>query len=694
MNAASRSGVPNQSPAFGRFPFLDFSPTAPAPFLPKAYAGEVIPFAVTTFREGHDLIGVELVLTSPSGASSVRRMRLWPDADDRYTANAAMRETGIWTWRIVAWADEWRTWQRVAAIKLPAGQDVPVTLAIGAAIVRRASNETERTAEARDLLATAARRGGDRRVSPAKRLAALQDPAVRAELAEHPLRSLTTPSAEQRLRVERERAGVGAWYEFFPRSEGAVRRKDGSWKSGTFKTAQQRLPAIAAMGFDVVYVPPVHPIGERFRKGRNNALEAAPGDPGSPWAIGGPAGGHDAIHPDLGTEKDFAAFVKAVEKAGLELAIDLALQASPDHPWLTEHPEWFTTLPDGTIAYAENPPKKYQDIYPLNFDNDPEGLREEILRIVELWIDRGVRIFRVDNPHTKPVGFWAWLLSTVNAEHPDVVFLAEAFTRPAPMEALALAGFQQSYTYFPWKNTRPELVEFLESVTRGSEAPRWEPHGTADILRPSLWVNTPDILSEYLQFGGRGAFKIRAAVAAFAAPLWGVYSGYELIEQVARPGADEAIDNEKYEYKPRDWAAAEASGQSIAGYLTLLNRIRHERPALRQLRNLRFHWSDDERVLVFSKHLDAEFTGTSLPDRLVIVANLDPYSVVETRVHVDPRMFGMASDAVMTAQDLITGEVRPWFTADNAVRLDPWNDPVQVWAITETPGDSGDGGGA
>ena len=337
------------------------------------------------------------------------------------------------------------------------------------------------------------------------------------------------------------------------------------------------------MGFDVIYLPPIHPIGEVNRKGPNNTLTAGPADPGSPWAIGSKDGGHDAIHPDLGGFEQFDAFVAAAEALGLEVALDLALQAAPDHPWVTEHPEWFTTRVDGTIAYAENPPKKYQDIYPLNFDNDPRGLSEEVLRIVRLWISHGVKIFRVDNPHTKPVWFWEWLIGTVNREHPDVVFLAEAFTRPAMMHALGRAGFQQSYSYFTWRNTKEEIEEYFTEVS----------HETAAFFRPNFFVNTPDILTEYLQYGGPAAFKIRAVLAATASPLWGVYAGYELYEHVARPGAEEYIDNEKYEYKARDFAAAEAEGRSLAPYLTRLNPIRRAHPALGDLGNLTVHRSTD-----------------------------------------------------------------------------------------------------
>jgi starch synthase (maltosyl-transferring) len=463
---------------------------------------------------------------------------------------------------------------------------------------------------------------------------------------------------------------VASWYEYFPRSVGAVRHEDGSWSSGTFRTAESRLRDIAAMGFDVVYLPPIHPIGRAYRKGPNNSLEAGENDPGSPWAIGSAEGGHDAIHPELGTEADFRHFVAAARKEGLEVALDLALQASPDHPWVREHPEWFTRLPDGSIAYAENPPKKYQDIYPINFDNDPKGIRAEVLRIVRLWMRRGIRIFRVDNPHTKPVAFWEWLIHTVNAQEPDAVFLAEAFTRPAVMRTLAKAGFQQSYSYFTWRNTKEELEEFLDSIS----------HETDAFMRPNLFVNTPDILTEYLQFGGRGAFKVRAAIAATAAPLWGVYSGYELFESVARAGAEEYVDNEKFEYRPRDFAAAEARGDSLAPYLTMLNAVRRAHPALRQLRNLRLQASDDEAVLVYSKLLPAEFTGTGAADAVIVVANVDPHAVRETLVRLDLPSIGLEPGSRYDVTDAVTGQTWSWGEV-NYVRLDPFNEPVHILSV-------------
>ena len=634
---------------------------------PTAFCGEILPFGVTAFREGHDLIGVQLRLFTPSGQESVHRLAPLDDGFDRWSCELAVLAQGDWTFRFEAFADDYATWQHAAALKIAAGVDVAVMAMLGEQLCTRAAAETDRPATQRTALrrwAKALRAAID---DPAAALEIVRDENLAAVFRDRPLVSLATAGETLPLRVERERAGVGAWYEFFPRSEGAVRESDGTVRSGTFATAAGRLPEVARMGFQVVYLPPIHPIGVTNRKGPNNTLTAGPGDPGSPWAIGAATGGHDAVHPDLGTLADFRGFVADARSEGLEIALDLALQASPDHPWVTAHPEWFTTLPDGSIAFAENPPKKYQDIYPINFDNDPEGLSAEVLRIVLHWIAQGVRIFRVDNPHTKPLWFWEWLIREVTARHPDVVFLAEAFTRPNPMQALARVGFQQSYSYFTWRNTKAELEEFLTGVS----------HHTADVFRPNLFVNTPDILTEYLQFGGRPAYRIRAAIAATAAPLYGVYAGYELYENVARPGSEENIDNEKYEYKFRDWAAAEASGDSLAPYLRRLNEIRAAHPALRQLRNLTVQYSDDDAVLVFVKRADGALTGTGEDDTIIVVANLDPHSVRQTMIHLDTRLFGIEPGEQYAVQDLVTGAAWTW-TDHNFVRLDAFAEPVHI----------------
>ncbi len=626
----------------------------------------MVPFRATIFKESHETLRAEVVLTDPSGITVRHQMAPGAPGTDLWESKARLTSLGEWSFTFRAWTDDWASWREMALVKIPAGIDIDLTLDTGAVLLHRAVVEQPGNATITAAFSTLS----DTTADATTRFAAAMAEELAGELEKNPLRSTMTTTESFPLQVERARAGVGSWYEFFPRSEGAKQHKNGTWTSGTFATAARRLPAIAAMGFDVVYLPPIHPIGTSFRKGPNNSLDAGPNDPGSPWAIGSADGGHDAIHPDLGTAKDFTAFLSAAKKNGIEVAIDLALQCSPDHPWVTEHPEWFHHRVDGSIAYAENPPKKYQDIYPINFDNDEKGLRKEVLRIVKHWIKLGVKIFRVDNPHTKPLQFWEWLLHEVATKHPDVVFLAEAFTRPAPMRALAQVGFQQSYTYFTWRNTKEELESYLTELS----------HESSDYLRPNLFVNTPDILTEYLQFGGVPAYKIRAAVAATGSPTWGVYSGFELFENVARPGSEENIDNEKYEYRPRDWAKAEKHGLSLAPYITKLNRIRAEHPALQQLRNLAVHWSDDEAILVFSKFLAGEYTTTGADDAIIVVANVDPHTVRETTVHLDLTLLGLDADAEFAVTDLLTGQRFEW-GRDNYVRLDAFTEPVHILAV-------------
>jgi starch synthase (maltosyl-transferring) len=483
-------------------------------------------------------------------------------------------------------------------------------------------------------------------------------PEVEAVLARHPLRELVTASAPLELLVERERALYGAWYEFFPRSEGTAEQPH-----GTFRTAARRLPAIAAMGFDVVYLPPIHPIGTTFRKGRNNSLDAGPDDVGVPWAIGSPEGGHDAVHPALGTLEDFDRFVARARALGLEVALDLALQCSPDHPWVHKHPQWFHHRPDGTIAYAENPPKKYQDIYPLAFDADPDGLLAETLRVLRHWMAHGVRIFRVDNPHTKPVAFWEKVIAAVNATDPDVIFLAEAFTRPAMMHTLAQIGFQQSYTYFTWRTTKQELTDYLTELSGDAAA----------YMRPNLFANTPDILHAYLQHGGRPAFAVRAVLAATLSPAWGIYSGYELCENTPlRAGSEEYLDSEKYQLKPRDWEAAEREGRTITPLITRLNDIRRRSPALRQLRDLHFHHADKEAVIAYSKR--------SGSNTVLVVANLDPHHTQEATVSLDMPQLGLDWHESTPVRDELTGETYHWGRT-NYVRLDPGHRPAHVLTV-------------
>ena len=465
-------------------------------------------------------------------------------------------------------------------------------------------------------------------------------------------RRLSTLSTQYPINVECDRALIGSWYEFFPRSEGAIKNKDGSLTSGTFKTAIASLNRVAEMGFDVLYLPPIHPIGIAFRKGKNNSLEALPSDPGVPWGIGGAAGGHDAINPELGTLDDFRAFVEAAKKLKIEIALDLALQTSPDHPWVKTNPEWFTTRPDGTIAYAENPPKKYQDIYPINFDNDYPGIRAEVIRILKFWIDKGIRIYRVDNPHTKPVHFWQDVIAEINREFPDVVFLAEAFTKPAMMHALGKAGFQQSYTYFTWRTTKNELTEYGREVAEQTSA----------FFRPNFWVNTPDILPFHLQSGNPAVFALRAVLASTMTPSWGMYAGYELYEhQPFKEGGEEYLDSEKYEIKVRDWEKANKAGLTLAPFISVLNRIRREHVALQRLRNLVFHHSESDQVIAYSKREGK--------DLILVVVNLDPTRAQESTVHWNMEALGLA-DGTFEVTDLLDGAQYSW-SAHTYVKLDP-----------------------
>jgi starch synthase (maltosyl-transferring) len=636
--------------------------------------GEVVPFVATIFREGHDIIGADLELTSPDGKTAIIPFPHPDNGVDEWRTTARVTQQGTWSWRVRAYADDWATWLHAADVKIAAGVDVELMFRLGLGLIERARAGVRKSAKTAplDVLATAF---ADTSIDPVERIALAHAVAVTDALGVNRPTSLETYSARVPLLVERERAGYGAWYEFFPRSEGAVRAEDGTVTSGNFVTAQKRLPQIAADGFDVLYLPPIHPIGRTNRKGPNNTLDASATDPGSPWAIGAAAGGHDAIHPDLGTVKDFEAFVAAANKLGIEVALDLALQCSPDHPWVTEHPEWFTTLPDGTIAYAENPPKKYQDIYPLNFDNDFDGLAAEVLRIVELWISRGVNIFRVDNPHTKPVHFWEWLIGRVNAKHPDVVFLAEAFTRPAMMHTLASVGFQQSYTYFTWRNHKWEIADYLTEVSQK----------TAAFFRPNFFVNTPDILTEYLQFGGVAGYKVRAALASMSAPSWGMYAGFELIENVARPGSEENIDNEKYEYKFRDFEGARKSGRSIAAYIGKLNAIRRAHPALQQLRNIQLQHVDDDAILAFSKFLPGTQTDSGKPDGVIVIINTDPHAVRESTIRLNMELFGLPNGTQFEVTELITGTTYTW-SNDNFIRLDSFTEPAQILAVTYPKG--------
>jgi starch synthase (maltosyl-transferring) len=676
----------------GRIPILDVQPAVDCGLRPaRAVSGETFEVSATVFREGHEMLGAGVVLRRPDGHQEpLTALRELAEGTDRYGADVTVTSAGLWHFRVEAWGDPLAGWRHDAAIKVPLGLDAELMLAAGALLFERAARNIRPSGDpdpaaarpglgapaarqARAVLASVAALLRDSGVPATARLAAAVTGEVTAILAARPLRDLLTRSRWCPVMVDRERALYGSWYEFFPRSEGAVAGPDGRTRSGTLRTAACRLEAVAAMGFDVVYLPPVHPIGTTARKGANNTLDAGPGDPGSPWAIGSADGGHDAIHPELGTLDDFDAFVARAADLGLEVALDFALQASPDHPWVRSHPEWFTTRADGSIAYAENPPKRYQDIYPLNFDNDPDGIYAEALRILRHWMGHGIRIFRVDNPHTKPLRFWERLLAEIARTDPDVLFLAEAFTRPAMMHTLAKIGFHQSYTYFTWRNTVPEIAGYLRELAGPAAA----------YMRPNFFVNTPDILCEYLQFAGPAAFRVRAVLAAMLAPSWGVYSGYELCENLpAAPGvSEEYSDSEKYQYRPRNWDEPQVTAASIAPFLTRLNLIRKSHPALRRLRDLRFHAADQPELLCFSKSSGAAAGGPPGRDIVIVVVNTNWREPREATIWLDMPALGMRWDGEFVVTDELSGESYRWRQA-NYVRLDPAVAPAHIFTVS------------
>ncbi|MFJ9131407.1 alpha-1,4-glucan--maltose-1-phosphate maltosyltransferase [Streptomyces sp. NPDC102340] len=666
---ASRTSRKPATPraTMGRIPIRDVRPVVEGGRRPaKAVAGETFLVTATVFREGHDAVAANVVLRGPDGEPGPwTPMRELAPGTDRWGAEVTPDAPGRWTYRVEAWGDPVTTWRHTAKIKIPAGIDSELVLEDGALLHERAAKGAPTPFRETIARAAAALRDTTRQ-APARLAAALAPDVLRA-LARHPLRELVTRSGKLPLLVERERALFGSWYEFFPRSEGAVVEPGRPPVSGTFRTAARRLPAIAAMGFDVVYLPPVHPIGTTFRKGPNNSLSPGPHDVGVPWAIGSPEGGHDAIHPDLGTFEDFDAFVDRARGLGMEVALDFALQCSPDHPWVQKHPDWFHYRSDGTIAYAENPPKKYQDIFPLAFDKDMPGLIAETTRILRLWMDHGVRIFRVDNPHTKPVVFWEKVIADINGTDPDVIFLAEAFTRPAMMHTLAAIGFQQSYTYFTWRNSKQELTEYAQELS--GEA--------ASYMRPNFFVNTPDILHAFLQDGGRPAFELRAVLAATLSPTWGVYSGYELCENTPlRAGSEEYLHSEKYQLRPRDWESAEREGRTIAPLITALNAIRRRNPALHTLRDVHFHEADQDAVLVYSKTA-ASAQGSNT---VLVVVNLDPHHTQEATVSLDMPHLGLDWHASVPVRDELTGDTYHWGRT-NYVRLEPGRTPAHILVL-------------
>ena len=632
----------------GRIPIEEISPVVAfgGEFVPvKAIAGEAIPICATVFREGHDGLGVQAVLADSGGneLARVRMHEIWPGTD-RYEARVTPPTIGDFSFFIEAFDDPFLTWHHDSEIKINANIDPELCCEIGSLLFQEKIHVDGSSAV---LLTPAFEALKNKKLAPANRFSIAASEEIRLYFNEFPLRRFITKSDNYPIRADRDRALVGAWYEFFPRSEGATQTS-----SGTFATAANRLSDIAAMGFDVLYLPPIHPIGETFRKGANNSLNATENDPGVPWAIGSKHGGHDVINPALGSMQDFEDFVTKAEHAGLEIALDFALQVSPDHPWVIAHPNWFYHRPDGTIAYAENPPKKYQDIYSLNFDQDLAGIVQEALRVLRFWIAKGVTIFRVDNPHTKPVAFWQEILAVIFHEAPEVIFLAEAFTRPAMMHALGKAGFHQSYTYFTWRTSKQELTSYGNELSQSTSA----------YFRPNFWVNTPDILPFHLQSGSPAVFALRAVLASTLSPSWGMYAGYELFEHLPLPdGGEEYMDSEKYQIRIRDWAAASKSGHTLAPFITKLNQIRREHPALQRLRNLVFHNTSSDTIIAYSKREGS--------DLVLVVVNLDPANAQETTIHWDMSALGLLSDSFVV-HDLLDKSVYEW-QQDTFIRLDP-----------------------
>ena len=690
VEAPAPSIEANEPGQFGRINVMDITPTEERGIFPaRVELGEPFEMTAQVFIEGRTKVGATAIVRNPRGKETMRRaMTCVNPGLDRWTVMvkcgehsdlkpwedgyaAVKRQLGEWTVTIEGWEDTYVSWLHDARIKVRVMDDVDNALNSGAELLARwaATPDVGLTARDRKTLEKAAETMADQTLSAEDRLAAGDNPTIAALHETHPLRDGISPSQPQRFKVERPKSSFAAWYQFFPRSEGAtIDPNTGKIIQGTLKTSMAGLERAAAEGFDIVYLPPVFPIGATNRKGRNNTLVAGPDDPGSPFGIGSELGGHDTVDPLLGTMDDFKALCQRAHELGLEIALDFALQCSPDHPWVKAHPDWFRHKPDGSIAFAENPPKKYQDIYPIDFNADMPGIEKEVERIMNLWIEAGVTIFRIDNPHTKPVRFWQDVIAAVTKKHPEILFLAEAFTRPGMMRALSYVGFTQSHCYFPWRNTKDELEEYLP-ITNGDDG--YYQHNT-------FWPTTPDILTAYVRDNGVAGHCVRAVLAAMGSPSWGIYNGYELIENKQRPGFEEQIDNEKYEVKVRDWSKAKQYG--VAEMLTALNKIRRAHPAALSYHNLTVLTTSDPNILAFARHTPAELTGTGQADTLIVVVNLDGHNAHQSMIHLELGELGLPTDRPLNVRDELTGREFQWGW-DNYVSLAPWADVAHILSV-------------
>ena len=690
VEAPAPSIEANKPGQFGRINVMDITPAEERGIFPaRVELGEPFEMTAQVFIEGRTKVGATAIVRNPRGKETMRQaMTCINPGLDRWTVMvkcgehsdlkpwedgyaAVKRQLGEWTVTIEGWEDAYVSWLHDARIKVRVMDDVDNALNSGAELLARWAEtpDTGLTARDRKTLEKAAETMADQTLSAEDRLAAGDNPTIAALHETHPLRDGISPSQPQRFKVERPKSSFAAWYQFFPRSEGAtIDPNTGKIIQGTLKTSMAGLERAAAEGFDIVYLPPVFPIGVTNRKGRNNTLVAGPDDPGSPFGIGSELGGHDTVDPLLGTMDDFKALCQRAHELGLEIALDFALQCSPDHPWVKAHPNWFRHKPDGSIAFAENPPKKYQDIYPIDFNADMAGIEKEVERVMDLWIKAGVTIFRVDNPHTKPVRFWQDVIAAVTKKHPEILFLAEAFTRPGMMRALSYVGFTQSHCYFPWRNTKDELEEYLP-ITNGDDG--YYQHNT-------FWPTTPDILTAYVRDNGVAGHCVRAVLAAMGSPSWGIYNGYELIENKQRPGFEEQIDNEKYEVKVRDWSKAKQYG--VAEMLTALNKIRRAHPAALSYHNLTVLPTSDPNILAFARHTPAELTGTGQADTLIVVVNLDGHNAHQSMIHLELSELGLPTDRPLNVRDELTGREFQWGW-DNYVSLAPWADVAHILSV-------------